>query len=110
VASPSSPRTESWASFLARSIATSTSQSHVDARLAELLTRIVDRTISGKIARTFSGVWTDRKPADEIIDARAGADHHVGDQARHRRVMPARSSWPLPLRQDKLFRFFVSKS
>ena len=64
-------------------------QSHVDAQgLAGLLTRIVDRTISGKIAKdVFEAMWTDRKPADAIIDARGlQADHrHVGDRARHRR-------------------------
>ena len=47
-------------------------QSRVDAAgLAGLVTRIVDNTISGKIAKeVFEAMWAEGKPADAIIEAK----------------------------------------
>ena len=90
-------------------------QSHVDAQgLAELLTRIVDRTISGKIAKdVFEAMWTDRKPADEIIDAR-GLRQITDTSAIERAIDEVMAKNPQQLAdyrsgKDKLFGFFVGQ-
>ena len=90
-------------------------QSHVDAQgLAELLTRIVDRTMSGKIAKdVFEAMWTDRKPADEIIDAR-GLRQITDTSAIERAIDEVMAKNPQQLAdyrsgKDKLFGFFVGQ-
>ena len=90
-------------------------QSHVDAQgLAGLLTRIVDRTISGKIAKdVFEAMWTDRKPADAIIDAR-GLRQITDTSAIERAIDEVMAKNPQQLSdyrsgKDKLFGFFVGQ-
>jgi len=90
-------------------------QSHVDAQgLAGLLTRIVDRTISGKIAKdVFEAMWTDRKPADAIIDAR-GLRQITDTSAIERAIDEVMAKNPQQLAdyrsgKDKLFGFFVGQ-
>jgi aspartyl-tRNA(Asn)/glutamyl-tRNA(Gln) amidotransferase subunit B len=90
-------------------------QSHVDAQgLAELLTRIIDQTISGKIAKdVFEAMWTDRKPADEIIDAR-GLRQITDTSAIERAIDEVMAKNPQQLAdyrsgKDKLFGFFVGQ-
>jgi aspartyl-tRNA(Asn)/glutamyl-tRNA(Gln) amidotransferase subunit B len=82
--------------------------------LAGLLARIVDETISGKIAKdVFESMWSDRKPADAIIEAQglrqitdSGAIERVIDQviaANPKQVAEYRGG------KDKLFGFFVGQ-
>jgi aspartyl-tRNA(Asn)/glutamyl-tRNA(Gln) amidotransferase subunit B len=84
------------------------------AALAGLLMRIVDETISGKIAKdVFEAMWTDGKPADAIIEAQGlkqitdtGAIEGVIDAviaANPRQLADYRSG------KDKLFGFFVGQ-
>jgi aspartyl-tRNA(Asn)/glutamyl-tRNA(Gln) amidotransferase subunit B len=80
----------------------------------EALARIVDETISGKIAKdVFESMWSDRKPADAIIEAQglrqitdSGAIERVIDQviaANPKQVAEYRGG------KDKLFGFFVGQ-
>ena len=67
--------------------------------LAALLQRVVDNTISGKIAKeVLEAMWDEGREADAIIEARGPeADHRrVGDRARDRcrAWRPIRRSWP----------------
>jgi aspartyl-tRNA(Asn)/glutamyl-tRNA(Gln) amidotransferase subunit B len=90
-------------------------QSRVDAeRLAGLLKRIVDQTISGKIAKeVFEQMWSEGKDADAIIEAKGlkqitdtGAIEKVIDEviaANPRQLAEYRSG------KDKLFGFFVGQ-
>jgi aspartyl-tRNA(Asn)/glutamyl-tRNA(Gln) amidotransferase subunit B len=90
-------------------------QSKLDAtRLAGLLARIVDATISGKIAKeVFEQMWTDGKDADAIIEAKGlkqitdtGAIEKVIDEviaANPKQLADYRSG------KDKLFGFFVGQ-
>jgi aspartyl-tRNA(Asn)/glutamyl-tRNA(Gln) amidotransferase subunit B len=82
--------------------------------LAQLLSRIVDETISGKIAKeVFEAMWADNLDADSIIDARGlrqitdtGAIEKVIDEvmaANPKQLADYRSG------KDKLFGFFVGQ-
>jgi aspartyl-tRNA(Asn)/glutamyl-tRNA(Gln) amidotransferase subunit B len=87
----------------------------IDARkLAGLLTRIADATISGKIAKdVFELMWTEGKDADAIIEAKGlkqitdtGAIEKVIDEvmaANPKQLADYRSG------KDKLFGFFVGQ-
>ncbi len=83
-------------------------------RLSGLLARIVDDTISGKIAKdVFEQMWAERKSADEIIEAKGlkqitdtGAIEKVIDEvmaANPKQLADYRSG------KDKLFGFFVGQ-
>ena len=84
------------------------------AQLSGLLTRIVDATISGKIAKeVFEAMWSEGKEADDIIEARglrqitdSGAIEGVIDA-----VMAANPKQLADYRagKDKLFGFFVGQ-
>jgi aspartyl-tRNA(Asn)/glutamyl-tRNA(Gln) amidotransferase subunit B len=90
-------------------------QSRIDAtRLAGLLARIVDQTISGKIAKeVFEQMWADGNDADAIIEAKGlkqitdtGAIETVIDDvvaANPKQLADYRSG------KDKLFAFFVGQ-
>jgi aspartyl-tRNA(Asn)/glutamyl-tRNA(Gln) amidotransferase subunit B len=90
-------------------------ESRIDAvRLAGLLKRIVDETISGKIAKeVFESMWTEGKDADAIIEAKGlkqitdtGAIEKVIDEimaANPKQLADYRSG------KDKLFGFFVGQ-
>jgi aspartyl-tRNA(Asn)/glutamyl-tRNA(Gln) amidotransferase subunit B len=82
--------------------------------LAGLLLRIIDGTISGKIAKdVFEAMWSEGKPADAIIEAKglkqitdSGAIEGVIDSviaANPRQLADYRSG------KDKLFGFFVGQ-
>jgi aspartyl-tRNA(Asn)/glutamyl-tRNA(Gln) amidotransferase subunit B len=82
--------------------------------LSGLLLRIVDQTISGKIAKeVFEAMWSEGRPADAIIEARglkqitdSGAIEGVIDAviaANPRQLADYRSG------KDKLFGFFVGQ-
>jgi aspartyl-tRNA(Asn)/glutamyl-tRNA(Gln) amidotransferase subunit B len=83
-------------------------------QLIGLLNRIVDETISGKIAKdVFEAMWSEGKPADAIIEAKglrqitdAGAIEGVIDA-----VMAANPKQLADFRsgKDKLFGFFVGQ-
>jgi aspartyl-tRNA(Asn)/glutamyl-tRNA(Gln) amidotransferase subunit B len=83
-------------------------------QLTELLNRIVDNTISGKIAKeVFEAMWSEGKPADAIIEAKGlrqitdtGAIERVIDEvmaANPKQLADYRSG------KDKLFGFFVGQ-
>ncbi|HTD73719.1 MAG TPA: Asp-tRNA(Asn)/Glu-tRNA(Gln) amidotransferase subunit GatB [Steroidobacteraceae bacterium] len=83
-------------------------------QLIGLLNRIVDETISGKIAKdVFEAMWSEGKPADAIIEAKglrqitdAGAIEGVIDAvmaANPKQLADYRSG------KDKLFGFFVGQ-
>jgi aspartyl-tRNA(Asn)/glutamyl-tRNA(Gln) amidotransferase subunit B len=83
-------------------------------QLTGLLRRIVDETISGKIAKeVFEAMWSEGKPADAIIEAKglrqitdAGAIESVIDAviaANPKQLADYRSG------KDKLFGFFVGQ-
>jgi aspartyl-tRNA(Asn)/glutamyl-tRNA(Gln) amidotransferase subunit B len=83
-------------------------------QLTGLLMRIVDETISGKIAKeVFEAMWSEGKPADAIIEAKglrqitdAGAIESVIDAviaANPKQLADYRSG------KDKLFGFFVGQ-
>jgi len=90
-------------------------QSRIDAnRLAGLLKRIVDETISGKIAKeVFEQMWAEGKDADAIIEEKGlkqitdtGAIEKVIDDimiANPKQLADYRSG------KDKLFGFFVGQ-
>jgi aspartyl-tRNA(Asn)/glutamyl-tRNA(Gln) amidotransferase subunit B len=84
------------------------------AHLRGLLLRIVDQTISGKIAKdVFEAMWSEGKPADAIIEAKglkqitdSGAIEGVIDSvmaANPKQLADYRSG------KDKLFGFFVGQ-
>jgi aspartyl-tRNA(Asn)/glutamyl-tRNA(Gln) amidotransferase subunit B len=85
------------------------------AALAGMLKRIADGTISGKLAKeVFEAMWTEGKPADEIIDAKGlrqitdtGAIEQVIAQ-----VMAANPAQLADYRagKEKLFGFFVGQA
>jgi aspartyl-tRNA(Asn)/glutamyl-tRNA(Gln) amidotransferase subunit B len=83
--------------------------------LSGLLLRIVDQTISGKIAKeVFEAMWSEGKPADAIIEAKGlrqitdtGAIESVIDAviaANPKQLADYRSG------KDKLFGFFVGQA
>jgi aspartyl-tRNA(Asn)/glutamyl-tRNA(Gln) amidotransferase subunit B len=90
-------------------------QSRIDAkRLAGLLARIADETISGKIAKdVFEEMWAESKDADAIIEAKglrqitdSGAIEKTIDEvmaANPKQLADYRSG------KDKLFGFFVGQ-
>jgi aspartyl-tRNA(Asn)/glutamyl-tRNA(Gln) amidotransferase subunit B len=89
--------------------------SHVTpAELSGLLARIVDDTISGKIAKeVFEAMWSERKGADEIIEAK-GLKQITDSGAIERVIEEVMAANPKQLAdyrsgKDKLFGFFVGQ-
>lgn len=82
--------------------------------LAELLARIDDKTISGKIAKeVFEAMWDEGRGADEIIDAR-GLKQITDSAAIEQVIDEVMAANPKQLEQfrsgkDKLFGFFVGQ-
>ena len=82
--------------------------------LAQLLARIGDDTISGKIAKeVFEAMWTEGKGADEIIDAR-GLRQITDTSAIEQAIDEVMAKNPQQLAdyrsgKDKLFGFFVGQ-
>jgi aspartyl-tRNA(Asn)/glutamyl-tRNA(Gln) amidotransferase subunit B len=90
-------------------------QSRVSAAaLAQLLARIGDSTISGKIAKeVFEAMWTDGKGADEIIDAK-GLRQITDTSSIEKAIDEVMARNPQQLAEyrsgkDKLFGFFVGQ-
>jgi aspartyl-tRNA(Asn)/glutamyl-tRNA(Gln) amidotransferase subunit B len=90
-------------------------RSRVDARhLAELLARIADATISGKIAKeVFEQMWAEGKDADAIIEAK-GLRQITDTSAIERTIDEVMAANPRQLAdyrsgKDKLFGFFVGQ-
>jgi aspartyl-tRNA(Asn)/glutamyl-tRNA(Gln) amidotransferase subunit B len=90
-------------------------QSRIDAaRLAGLLARIADDTISGKIAKeVFETMWTGGRAADEIIEAK-GLKQITDTSAIERAIDEVMAKNPQQLAdyrggKDKLFGFFVGQ-
>jgi aspartyl-tRNA(Asn)/glutamyl-tRNA(Gln) amidotransferase subunit B len=90
-------------------------QSRVPAgALAQLLSRIRDNTISGKIAKdVFEAMWTEGQGADEIIDAR-GLRQITDTSAIEQAIDDVMAKNPQQLGdyragKDKLFGFFVGQ-
>jgi aspartyl-tRNA(Asn)/glutamyl-tRNA(Gln) amidotransferase subunit B len=84
------------------------------AQLTGLLARIVDATISGKIAKeVFEAMWSDGKPADEIIEAKGL--RQITDSSAIEAVIDAIiAANPAQLAdyrsgKDKLFGFFAGQ-
>ena len=83
-------------------------------RLAGLLARIVDETISGKIAKdVFEQMWSDDKDADAIIEAK-GLKQITDTSAIEKVVDDVMAANPKQLAEyrsgkDKLFGFFVGQ-
>ena len=83
-------------------------------RLAGLLARIVDDTISGKIAKeVFEAMWGEGKSADEIIEAR-GLKQITDTSAIEKAIDEVMAKNPGQLAEyrsgkDKLFGFFVGQ-
>jgi aspartyl-tRNA(Asn)/glutamyl-tRNA(Gln) amidotransferase subunit B len=89
--------------------------SRIDARrLAGLLNRIVDGTISGKLAKeVFEAMWTDDKDADAVIEGR-GLRQITDTGAIERVIAEVMAANPRQLAdyrsgKDKLFGFFVGQ-
>jgi aspartyl-tRNA(Asn)/glutamyl-tRNA(Gln) amidotransferase subunit B len=84
------------------------------ARLAGLLSRIADNTISGKIAKdVFEGMWAEDKDADAIIEAK-GLKQITDTGAIERAIDEVMAKSPGQLAdyrsgKDKLFGFFVGQ-
>ena len=82
--------------------------------LAQLLARIADNTISGKIAKeVFEAMWNEGKGADEIIDAR-GLRQITDTSAIEKAIDEVMAGNPQQLAdyrsgKDKLFGFFVGQ-
>jgi aspartyl-tRNA(Asn)/glutamyl-tRNA(Gln) amidotransferase subunit B len=90
-------------------------ESRIDAhRLAGLLARIVDQTISGKIAKeVFEQMWTEGKDADVIIEAK-GLKQITDTSAIEKVIDEVMAANPKQLAdyrsgKDKLFGFFVGQ-
>jgi aspartyl-tRNA(Asn)/glutamyl-tRNA(Gln) amidotransferase subunit B len=83
--------------------------------LAQLLARIADSTISGKIAKeVFEAMWTEGKGADEIIDSR-GLRQITDTSAIEKAIDDVMAGNPQQLAdyragKDKLFGFFVGQA
>jgi aspartyl-tRNA(Asn)/glutamyl-tRNA(Gln) amidotransferase subunit B len=83
--------------------------------LAQLLSRIQDDTISGKIAKeVFEAMWTSGQGADEIIDAR-GLRQITDTSAIEQAIDEVMAQNPQQLAdyragKDKLFGFFVGQA
>jgi aspartyl-tRNA(Asn)/glutamyl-tRNA(Gln) amidotransferase subunit B len=84
------------------------------ARLAGLLVRIADRTISGKIAKeAFEVMWSEGATADQVIDSR-GLRQITDSAAIERAIDEVMAKNPAQLAEyragkDKLFGFFVGQ-
>jgi aspartyl-tRNA(Asn)/glutamyl-tRNA(Gln) amidotransferase subunit B len=84
------------------------------ARLAELLGRIADGTISGKIAKeVFELMWSQRSSADEVIESK-GLRQITDSAAIARAIEEVMAKNPAQLAEyragkDKLFGFFVGQ-
>jgi aspartyl-tRNA(Asn)/glutamyl-tRNA(Gln) amidotransferase subunit B len=84
------------------------------AGLAGLVARIVDNTISGKIAKeVFEAMWTEGKPADAIIEAK-GLRQITDTSAIEKAIDEVMARNPGQLAdyrsgKDKLFGFFVGQ-
>ena len=82
--------------------------------LSGLLMRIVDATISGKIAKdVFESMWAEGKPADEIIEAK-GLKQITDSSAIEGMIDQVMAANPKQLAEfrsgkDKLFGFFVGQ-
>jgi aspartyl-tRNA(Asn)/glutamyl-tRNA(Gln) amidotransferase subunit B len=82
--------------------------------LAQLLARIVDSTISGKIAKeVFEAMWAEGRGADEIIDAK-GLRQITDTSAIEKAIDEVMAKNPSQLAdyrsgKDKLFGFFVGQ-
>jgi aspartyl-tRNA(Asn)/glutamyl-tRNA(Gln) amidotransferase subunit B len=82
--------------------------------LAGLLRRIVDRTISGKLAKdVFEAMWSERAEADAIIEAR-GLRQITDTGAIEQAIAKVMAANPVQLAdyrsgKDKLFGFFVGQ-
>jgi aspartyl-tRNA(Asn)/glutamyl-tRNA(Gln) amidotransferase subunit B len=82
--------------------------------LAQLLARIADNTISGKIAKeVFEAMWNEGKGADEVIDAR-GLRQITDTSAIEKAIDEVMAGNPQQLAdyrsgKDKLFGFFVGQ-
>jgi aspartyl-tRNA(Asn)/glutamyl-tRNA(Gln) amidotransferase subunit B len=82
--------------------------------LAGLLARIVDNTISGKIAKeVFEAMWAEGQPADAIIEAK-GLKQITDTSAIERAIDESMAKNPGQLAEyrsgkDKLFGFFVGQ-
>ena len=90
-------------------------ESRIDARrLAGLLARITDNTISGKIAKdVFEGMWAEDKDADAIIESR-GLKQITDTGAIEKAIDEVMAKNPGQLAdyrsgKDKLFGFFVGQ-
>ncbi|HEY0681017.1 MAG TPA: Asp-tRNA(Asn)/Glu-tRNA(Gln) amidotransferase subunit GatB [Steroidobacter sp.] len=90
-------------------------QSKIDAsRLAGLLARIADETISGKIAKeVFESMWAEGKDADAIIEAK-GLKQITDTGAIEKTIDEVMAANPKQLAdyrsgKDKLFGFFVGQ-
>jgi aspartyl-tRNA(Asn)/glutamyl-tRNA(Gln) amidotransferase subunit B len=90
-------------------------QSRIDAgRLAGLLARIADETISGKIAKeVFEQMWAEGRDADAIIDAK-GLKQITDTGAIEKTIDEVMAANPKQLAdyrsgKDKLFGFFVGQ-
>jgi aspartyl-tRNA(Asn)/glutamyl-tRNA(Gln) amidotransferase subunit B len=90
-------------------------ESRISAKaLADLLKRIVDATISGKIAKeVFESMWSDGKPADAIIEER-GLKQITDSRAIESVIDEVMAANPKQLAdyrsgKDKLFGFFVGQ-
>jgi aspartyl-tRNA(Asn)/glutamyl-tRNA(Gln) amidotransferase subunit B len=90
-------------------------QSRIDAtRLAGLLARIADETISGKIAKeVFEQMWAERQDADAIIEAK-GLKQITDTGAIEKTIDEVMAANPKQLAdyrsgKDKLFGFFVGQ-
>jgi aspartyl-tRNA(Asn)/glutamyl-tRNA(Gln) amidotransferase subunit B len=82
--------------------------------LAGLLKRIVDNTISGKIAKeVFEAMWSEGRPADAVIEAK-GLKQITDTSAIERAIDEVMAANPGQLAEyrsgkDKLFGFFVGQ-
>ena len=85
------------------------------ARLAGLLVRIVDATISGKIAKeVFEVMWAGGQSADQVIDAR-GLRQITDTSAIEKAIAEVMAASPGQLAEyragkDKLFGYFVGQA
>jgi hypothetical protein len=118
-ATPSSPPTGSWAISprLLNKDGLEIAQSRASVRRSwvRLLARIVDDTISGKIAKeVFEAMWADGQSADAIIEARGLKQ--ITDTGAIEKVIDEVIAKPTPKQladyrsgKDKLFGFFVGQ-
>jgi aspartyl-tRNA(Asn)/glutamyl-tRNA(Gln) amidotransferase subunit B len=84
-------------------------------QLTSLLNRIIDETISGKIAKeVFEAMWSEGKTADDVIEARGL--RQITDSSAIEKVIDAIiAAYPKQLAdyrsgKDKLFGFFVGQA